>query len=574
MAGVTLTPVLYLSHIRMESVVTYTVGNYILDRLAELGVDKIFGVPGDFNLFFLDDVLAHENLDWVGNANELNAGYAADGYARVKGLAALVTTYGVGELSAINATAGSYAENVPVIHIVGAPSLSAQKSHLRMHHTLGDGDFKHFMRMADEVSVASAALHPATAAADIDRVIRTAVIHRKPGYLMLPVDVSTMPATPPTAPLDVNVHLSSPAIEESFRAAATDFMRGKKVTVLADIMAERLGAVEEVRALVKDTGFPFASLMWGKAVLDETEPNFAGIYVGGLSAEHTRKAVEDADVLICAGVEFTDTTTGIYSHKIDFGRVINITAEDTSLGERHYAPLTMADSLRILREVALELALEGTPFEAPAEAEVMPEITDEKLTQDALWKVLSSNLDSKNTVVVDMGTSFFGMATRPFPEDSRFIGMPLWGSIGYSVPALLGAAMADTDSRGVLMVGDGSAQLTIQELGTIIREKVNPVVFLINNDGYTIERSIHGVEAEYNDITTYDWSKIPAAFGGTDANTVVLKATTVREFAEACKVARETRDKLVFVEVVTAPMDMPELLLNFGAQAAALNKKK
>ncbi|MFC6353096.1 alpha-keto acid decarboxylase family protein [Rothia nasimurium] len=553
---------------------TYTVGNYILDRLAELGVDKIFGVPGDFNLFFLDDVLAHEKLDWVGNANELNAGYAADGYARVKGLGALVTTYGVGELSAINATAGSYAENVPVIHIVGAPSLSAQNSHLRMHHTLGDGDFKHFMRMASEVSAAVAALHPATAATDIDRVIRTAVIHRKPGYLMLPVDVSTMPATPPSRPLDVDSHVSSPDIEALFKEAVTDFMRGKSVTVLADIMAERLGAVQDVRALVTETKFPFASLMWGKAVLNETKPNFAGIYVGGLSAEHTRAVVEDAEVLVCAGVEFTDTTTGIYSHQIDFGRVINIGAESTSIAGRHYAPLTMASALNIVKEVSLELGLKGTPFEAPTTDESLPEITDEALTQDVLWRVLSSNLDEKNTVVVDMGTSFFGMATRKFPRNSRFIGMPLWGSIGYSIPALLGAAMADTDSRGVLMVGDGSAQLTIQEIGTIIREGVNPVVFLINNDGYTIERSIHGVEAQYNDITAYDWSKIPAAFGGTDSNTVTLRAATVREFDEACRVAKENRDKLVFIEVVTAPMDMPELLEKFGAQAAQLNKKK
>ena len=553
---------------------TYTVGNYILDRLAELGVDKVFGVPGDFNLFFLDDVLAHEKLDWVGNANELNAGYAADGYARIKGLGALVTTYGVGELSAINATAGSYAENVPVIHIVGAPSLSAQNSHLRMHHTLGDGDFKHFMRMASEVSAAVAALHPATAATDIDRVIRTAVIHRKPGYLMLPVDVSTMPATPPSRPLDVNSHVSSPDIEALFKDAITDFMRGKSVTVLADIMAERLGAVQDVRALVTETKFPFASLMWGKAVLNETKPNFAGIYVGGLSAEHTRAVVEDAEVLVCAGVEFTDTTTGIYSHQIDFGRVINIGAESTSVAGRHYAPLTMASALNIVKEVSLELGLKGTPFEAPTSEEPLPDITDEALTQDVLWRVLSSNLDEKNTVVVDMGTSFFGMATRKFPRDSRFIGMPLWGSIGYSIPALLGAAMADTDSRGVLMVGDGSAQLTIQEIGTIIREGVNPVVFLINNDGYTIERSIHGVEAEYNDITAYDWSKIPAAFGGTDSNTVTLRAATVREFDEACRAAKENRDKLVFIEVVTAPMDMPELLEKFGAQAAQLNKKK
>ncbi|MFW0118943.1 alpha-keto acid decarboxylase family protein [Rothia sp. P5764] len=553
---------------------TYTVGRYILDRLAELGVDKVFGVPGDFNLFFLDDVLAHEKLDWVGNANELNAGYAADGYARVKGLGALVTTYGVGELSAINATAGSFAENVPVIHIVGAPSLAAQNSHLRMHHTLGDGDFKHFMRMASEVSAAVAAIHPATAASDIDSVIRSAVIQRKPGYLMLPVDVSTMPTTPPAQPLEVDSKVSSPDIEQAFRKAVADFMQGKKVTVLADIMTERLGAVAEVRDLVTETGFPFASLMWGKAVLDETEPNFAGIYVGGLSAEPTRAVVEDAEVLICAGVELTDTTTGIYSHSIDFSRVINVAAESTSIAGRHYAPLTMARSLTIVKEVALELGLSGTDFEATTTQEPLPQITDEALTQDALWKVLSSNLDSKNTVVVDMGTSFFGMATRKFPKDSRFIGMPLWGSIGYSIPALLGAAMADQGSRGVLMVGDGSAQLTIQEIGTIIREEINPVIFLINNDGYTIERSIHGVTASYNDITAYDWSKIPGAFGGREDNTVILRAATIREFDEACHLARETRDKLVFVEVVTAPMDMPELLEKFGAQAAQLNKKK
>ncbi len=148
---------------------TYNVGNYLLDRLAELGVNHLFGVPGDFNLQFLDDVLAHPDISWVGNANELNAGYAADGYARIRGVGALLTTYGVGELSAINATAGSYAENVPVIHIVGAPSLAAQNAHLRMHHTLGDGDFQHFVRMAAEVSAATAVLQPATAASDIDR---------------------------------------------------------------------------------------------------------------------------------------------------------------------------------------------------------------------------------------------------------------------------------------------------------------------------------------------------------------------------------------------------------------------
>ena len=123
---------------------TYTVGDYLLDRLAELGVTEVFGVPGDFNLEFLDHVVAHPRVRWVGNANELNAGYAADGYGRLRGMSALITTFGVGELSAANAIAGSYAEHVPVVHIVGAPAKDAQGARRVVHHSLGDGDFEHF----------------------------------------------------------------------------------------------------------------------------------------------------------------------------------------------------------------------------------------------------------------------------------------------------------------------------------------------------------------------------------------------------------------------------------------------
>ena len=180
--------------------------------------------------------------------------------------------------------------------------------------------------------------------------------------------------------------------------------------------------------------------------------------------------------------------------------------------------------------------------------------------------------DAHNTVVADMGTSFFGMANQKFPEDSRFIGMPLWGSIGYSIPALLGAAMADRDSRGVLLVGDGSAQLTIQELGTIIREGINPVVFVINNDGYTIERSIHGPEAKYNDITAYNWQQIPVGFGATNENSVILRATTSAELVKACEIARDTCEKMVFIEVVTDKDDMPQLLRDFGAHVEKMHK--
>ncbi|MDO4636061.1 MAG: thiamine pyrophosphate-binding protein [Lautropia sp.] len=552
---------------------TYNVGNYLLDRLASLGVDQLFGVPGDFNLQFLDDVLAHPSMNWIGNANELNAGYAADGYARIRGLGALLTTYGVGELSAINATAGSYAENVPVIHIVGAPSLAAQSTHLRMHHTLNDGDFQHFMRMAREVSAAVVALQPATAASDIDHVIRHAVLHHKPGYIMLPVDVAASAARPPTEPLNVNLRISSPEVIEEFRAAATAFLRHKKTLVLADIMTERLGATADLRNLVESARLPFATMVWGKSILDETSPQYAGIYIGGLSADSTRAAVEEAEALILSGVQFTDTTSGLYTHKIDPARTISLHAEQSQIGRKIFAPLALKDALRVVREAALAAAVQPAHHRPPVTAASVPAPSDSPLTQQDVWNIIPQYLDTRNNVVVEMGTSFFGMAQQSFPAQTRFIGMPLWGSIGYSLPALLGAALADREARGVLFIGDGSAQLTIQELGSIFRHRLTPVIFLINNDGYTIERSIHGFDAAYNDIAPYDWQRIPAAFGGTDDTVLALRATTVRELLHACATAREIRDKAVFIEIKTAKDDMPQLLRDFGAMAAAINRK-
>ncbi|WP_286867807.1 thiamine pyrophosphate-binding protein, partial [Pantoea sp. UBA5035] len=180
----------------------FTVGDYLLARLQEIGVGHLFGVPGDYNLQFLDRVIAHRDIGWVGCANELNAAYAADGYARCRGAAALLTTFGVGELSAINGTAGSFAEYLPVIHIVGAPASGAQKRGDCVHHTLGDGDFRHFLRMAGEVSTATAQLSPGNATAEIDRVLATAMREQRPGYLMLAVDVAEAEVAPPAAPLD------------------------------------------------------------------------------------------------------------------------------------------------------------------------------------------------------------------------------------------------------------------------------------------------------------------------------------------------------------------------------------
>ncbi|MBZ8178393.1 indolepyruvate decarboxylase [Corynebacterium sp. 3HC-13] len=538
----------------------YRVGDYLLDRIAEFGVTDVFGVPGDYNLAFMDIIDENPKVNWIGTANELNASYAADAYARARGLSVMVTTYGVGELSAINGTAGSYAEYAPVLHIVGAPRTWLQKEQKVLHHSLGDGQFDHFLNMARHVTIAQAKLTAQNAAAEIDRVIREVVLESRPGYIMLPADVAEAEIYRPAGPLQGIEKTSSPDAVQAFKEAARDHLQGKTVAVLADLIVDRLDATEELHSLLEHTTIPYSTCAWGKSLVDESSPRFAGIYAGAASDERARAAVEDAEVLLKLGVIFNDSITAGFTHEIDPNRVISVDSGVASVGEVMFAPIAMRDSIQTLVELAQESEWKPQPL-APIPNQKTPEVDpDAPLTQEQLWALLAEGCTRGQTVIADQGTSFYGIAPHSLPTNSLFIGQPQWGSIGYTLPATLGAALARPDHRAVLLIGDGSAQLTLQELGTILREGLTPFIVLVNNDGYTVERAIRGPEKKYNDIQPYNWQKVLETFGGTPENCVSLKATTRRELEEALKIATETQDKLVFLEAVTGRLDYPPLL--------------
>ena len=547
---------------------TFTVGDYLLARLTEIGIRHLFGVPGDYNLAFLDHVIGHERIGWVGNANELGAAYAADGYARVNGVGALLTTYGVGELSAINGIAGAYAEYLPVIHVVGAPSTGAQRAGALLHHTLGDGDFEHFARAHAEVTVAQAYLTPGNAAAEIDRVIGTSLRERRPGYLVVPTDVAASPIDRPAARLVVAGPDVSARVRDDFLAQARAMLtEAGSVTVLADFLADRFGSRDEVAELVSAGGFPHATLSLGKSVVDESDPGFVGVYSGSASAKATRVAVEDADVLISVGVRFTDTTTTGFSHRVAPERTIDVQPFATRIGDRQFAPLPMKTAVTALTEVVREL---GRPWQAEVPAVDEPErVPGETLQQADFWRAIERFLRPGDIVVAEQGTSFFGGQAVRLPAGATFIGQPLWGSIGYTLPAALGAQTAAPDRRTVLLIGDGSAQMTAQEIGTMLREGRNPIVILINNDGYTVERAIHGPEQRYNDIARWNWSLVPAAMGAADQVTT-LRAATAAELTAALDTAAGA-DGFVLLEAVLPRMDLPEVLAAVSRSIAAAN---
>jgi indolepyruvate decarboxylase len=549
----------------------YTVGDYLLDRLAELRVTEIFGVPGDFNLELLDHVIAHPDIRWVGSANELNAGYAADGYGRIRGMAALITTFGVGELSAANAIAGSYAEHVPVVHIVGAPSMDAQGARRVVHHSLGDGDFEHFLRIAREITCAQAKLVPATATREIDRVLSEVRERKLPGYLMLATDVARFPVDPPSAPLPRYTSGTSPRALALFTEAAGELLGEHQLTVLADLLVHRLEAVPQLEALLAADAVPHATLMWGKSLVDESTPEFLGIYAGASSDESVRRAIEEAPVLVTAGVQFTDMVSASFTHQIDPGRTIDVGANQSTVAGEVFAPLDMSAALTALTEI-LSARSTRSPAVRPAAASVaeLDAAPDQPLTQKTLWDRVCGALTPGNIVLAEQGTSYYGMARHRLPAGVTFIGQPLWASIGYTLPAALGAGLAHPGRRPVLLIGDGAAQLTIQELGQFGREQVPAVVILVNNDGYTVERAIHGPAAPYNDIVGWRWLGVPTALGL--RNHLVFRATTCGELDEAVAAAAAHPEQLVMIEAVVPTLDVPPLLSELAGSIATANK--
>ncbi|MGN4863679.1 alpha-keto acid decarboxylase family protein [Bacillus cereus group sp. MYBK132-2] len=553
----------------------YTISAYLLDRLHELGIEHIFGVPGDYNLAFLDDVVAHENLKWIGNCNELNAAYAADGYARIKGIAALITTFGVGELSAINGIAGSYAENVPVIKITGTPPTKVMENGAIVHHTLGDGKFDHFSNMYREITVAQTNVTPEHAAEEIDRVLRACWNEKRPVHINLPIDVYNKPINKPTEPILYKPILSNKeALDKMLLHATSIINNAKKPVILADFEVDRFHAKENLHQFVEKTGFPIATLSMGKGIFPEKHPQFIGIYTGDVSSPYLRKRIDESDCIISIGVKLTDTITGGFTQGFKKEQVIEIHPYTVKIIDKKYGPVVMQDVLQHLSdsiEHRNKDTLDVKPFileSSPFTEEFIPKA--QMVTQKRSWQQMYHFLQENDVLIVEQGTPFFGSAAIPLPNNTAYVGQPLWGSIGFTLPALLGTQLANLSRRNILIIGDGSFQVTAQELSTILRQNLKPIIFLINNNGYTVERAIHGQNQPYNDIQMWDYNKLSMVFGA-EEKSLTFKVENESELAEVLTNITFNKNQLIFIEVIMSQSDQPELLAKLGKRFGQQN---
>lgn len=489
-----------------------SVGGYLVHRLTECGISSVFGVPGDYNLGILDAVISQPGMKWVGTATEQGAGYAADGYARLKGLGAIVTTFGVGELAAMNAIAGAYAESVPVVHVVGTPSLSARKTDSLLHHNLTRPGFGHFSRMAAEVSAWQTDVRVGTAPEQIDHAVRTAVRTSLPVYIAIPADVAAMPVPSPGSPLHFNRYADDNNLPTLFDFAVDACHLLASATssgVLLGHLAARHGVTNEVEELVGAGDLPVAVLSMAKGDFPESNPHFAGLYAGAASEKRARKMVEDSDVLITVGATLVDSVTGGGTHRLGQSGRIDLCPSYAKIGARIYPGVGLRHSLTAIAAVLREFrpSLSSASHSRP--------LSDRRtnprgpLTQQDLWSSVQRLLQPGDLVLADQGTAFHGAAELSLPPGARLLSQPLWASFGWAVPAALGASLAAPERRVVVVVGDGALQQTASELSKLLTLGRAPLIVVINNDGYTIERATHRPAAFYHDIPAWDWTLLP-----------------------------------------------------------------
>ncbi|KAI1152450.1 thiamine diphosphate-binding protein [Nemania diffusa] len=563
---------------------TVKLAEYLFTRLKQLGIGAIHGVPGDFNLTLLDYV-EPVGLQWVGNANELNAGYAADGYARIKGVGALITTFGVGELSAINAVAGAFAERAAVVHIVGTPDRPIQEERQLVHHTFNDGEFGRFAQMAAHVTVAQVDLRdPRTSPEQIDYALTQCLLHSRPVYIQVPVDMVSVPVAadrlhaeirvPSTEPSSYSDGVISTILEKIYEA--------KQPSILVDGETRSCGIVELVQRLVDVTGWPSWTTGFGWGLLDETTPNVYGVYRGSFGSPNVHTFVQESDLVLSFGPHFSTTNSYNVTSVPKAEAAIHFTHTGVKIGDQLFRdiPAKLAAAQILEKLDPSKATVYATPPDlSRPRAETFSEAQkDEPITQALFWPMASKIIQPGDIILGETGSAGHGCRDFSLPKHVRGFLPVTWLSIGYMLGAAQGAALAQREliessqyhgiksARTILFIGDGSFQMTVQELGTMIRHNLNVTVVLINNDGYTIERVIHGLKQGYNDVAAWRYLQAPGFFGAKE-DTFTAKVATLGELKDLLESEELSKvEGFKMVEVIMDREDVPEGVLTWLLQ--------
>lgn len=488
-----------------------SIGEYLLQRLQDYGIADVFGIPGDYVLSFYT-MLEESPINAIGCTREDCAGFAADAYARVHGMGAVCVTYCVGGLSVANSVAGAYAEKSPVVVISGSPGLRERIHNPLLHHMVRNWRTQY--DVFEKLCVAGTELNDQlTAFREIDRVLATCQRYKRPVYIELPRDmVHVHPqVTPPYEQLAVRS--DGRALAEAVEEAAQRIEQARQPVLLLGVEIHRFGLQDLALKLAEQSNIPMAATMLGKGVVAETHPLYMGLYEGALGKQEVTKYVESSDCVVMLGTFMTDINLGIYTAELDIGDCIYATSEQMRVRHHHYHDVRLQDFLEDL--VARKPKTRQPLPPAPTDWNKDPFVLEPQrpITITRLMDRLDEQLED-TIVIADIGDALFASTELTTRGHTEFLSPAYYTSMGFSVPAALGAQTARPDARVVAIAGDGAFQMTGMELSNIVKRKLPIIVIVLDNGGYGTERLLHPGEYEFNEIHPWQYYRLPEVLGG------------------------------------------------------------
>ena len=527
-----------------------TISSYLIKKLLDHGVQHIFGVPGDYVLGFYKE-LEESTLQVINTCDEQGAGFAADAYARFKGLGAVCITYSVGGLKVANTTAQAYAEKSPVIVISGAPGTGERSRQPLLHHKIRNFDTQ--LKVFEELTVAAAVLDDAqTACREIDRVFEAALRHKRPVYLELPRDMVLAPVDEDHQPKQEKRASDPDALREALAEAQALINKAERPVILAGVEVQRFGLQEMLRQFMEKSNIPAAATILSKSVVREDHPLYLGVYEGAMGREAVIEAVEASDCLILWGVFMSDVNLGIFTAHLNQARAIAVSSEKVAIHHHSYEGVEMEDFMAALLESAVSRP-KPRITNPPAAPSCWP-VPQKALTVSYLFQRLNAFLEDSTAVLADPGDAMFAAMDMTIHCASEFSSPAYYTSLGFAVPASMGVQLARPDLRPLVLVGDGAFQMTGMELSTSARFGLNPIVVVLNNEGYGTERPM--LDGRFNDIQPWNFSRIPEILGAGRG----FDVRTEDELETALLEARRHVESFCILDVHLAPDDRSQAL--------------
>jgi TPP-dependent 2-oxoacid decarboxylase len=523
-----------------------TIGSYLIHRLYAHGVRHIFGVPGDYVLGFFKE-LEDSQVEVINTCDEQGAGFAADAYARVKGLGAVCITYCVGGLKVANTTAQAFAEKSPVVVISGAPGTNERIKKPLLHHKVRDFDTQ--LKVFEQLTVAATVLNdPQTACGEIDRVFSACLRYKQPVYIELPRDMISVPTNPSRQPREEMPASDANALQEALREAIDIINAAKKPVIIAGVELHRFGLQDMLLRFLEKSKIPVASTILSKSVIVENHPQYLGVYEGAMGREEVRKYVESSDCLIILGAFMSDINLGIFTAHLDQGKSIYVTREKLFIQYHTYEDVEMEDFIRALTNANIRQR-EDADIPHPPSPELTNPLSDRQITVRYLFQRLNSFLDDNTVVIADPGDAMFGAIDMTMHCATEFLSPAYYASLGFAVPASLGTQLARPELRPLVLVGDGAFQMTGMELASIARFRLTPIIVVVNNQGYGTERPM--LDGRFNNIHRWNYSRIPEVLGAGRGYDI----RTEDQLEQALLEAQEHKDSFCILDVHLDPED-------------------